>query len=56
MFQKLKQTVHNTSRTIVKEIGEKLGIEFDQNASSIIAELVYKRLHVYGSDLDAFQK
>lgn len=52
----MKQTIYNTSRCIAKEIGEKLGTKFDQNALDIISELTYKRLIIYGSDLDAFQK
>lgn len=52
----MKQSVHNSAKAIVQELGEKLEVEFDPNAQSIIAELTYKRLVTYGSDLEAFQK
>lgn len=54
--QMVRQSIHNSAKAIIKELGEKLGVEFDQNAQSIIAELTYKRLLIYGSDLEAFQK
>lgn len=56
VFQKVKQSIYNTSRAIAKEIGDKLKVEFDQNALDVIAELTYKRLYIYGTDLEAFQK
>nr|XP_023013128.1 centromere protein S-like [Leptinotarsa decemlineata] len=54
--QKTKQTIHNTARKIAKEISANFDMEFDSDALDIIAELTYKKLQLYGTDLDAFQK
>ncbi|KAG5871479.1 hypothetical protein JTB14_032193 [Gonioctena quinquepunctata] len=54
--QKAKQTVHNTAKKIAREVGSGFNMEFDTDALDIIAELTYKKLLLYGTDLDAFQK
>lgn len=41
---------------MTKEVGEGLGLEFETNVLDVIAELAFKRLKIYGSDLDAFQR
>ncbi|KAJ8957774.1 hypothetical protein NQ314_006486 [Rhamnusium bicolor] len=56
LLQKTKQTIHNTARNIAKEVGINLNMEFDTDALDIIAELTYKKLLMYGLDLDSFQK
>lgn len=45
-----------TSKEIAKEVAGNLKMEFENEALDIIAELVYKKLLLYGSDLDAFQR
>ncbi|CAG9860234.1 unnamed protein product [Phyllotreta striolata] len=54
--KKTRQTIHNTTKDIVKEISVANETEFDKDSIELIGELVYKKLLLYGSDLDAFQK
>ncbi|CAH2011244.1 unnamed protein product [Acanthoscelides obtectus] len=54
--QKTKHSIYNTARKLSKEVAADLKVEFHQDVLDIIAELVYKKLVLYGSDLDAFQK
>nr|CAH7741638.1 unnamed protein product [Callosobruchus chinensis] len=54
--QKTKHSIYNSARKLAKEVAADLKVEFHQDVLDIIAELVYKKLVLYGGDLDAFQK
>ncbi|CAH1154126.1 unnamed protein product [Phaedon cochleariae] len=54
--QKTKQSIHNTTRKIANEVASNFNMEIDADALDIIAELTYKKIQLYGLDLDAFQK
>ncbi|VEN48371.1 unnamed protein product [Callosobruchus maculatus] len=54
--QKTKHSIYNTARKLAKEVAADLKVEFHQDVLDIIAELVYKKLVLYGGDMDAFQK
>ncbi|KAL3268564.1 hypothetical protein HHI36_007672 [Cryptolaemus montrouzieri] len=54
--QKAKHTVYSTSRKICREVGVLMGVEYESDALDLIAELVFKKLCYYSSDLEAFQK
>lgn len=48
--------MHRDVRTIGTETCHFLGLEITKPAVEIVAELVYKKLAVYGADLEAFAK
>ncbi|KAL0839035.1 hypothetical protein ABMA28_017031 [Loxostege sticticalis] len=54
--QKIQATLHRDVRAICSETCHFLGLEITKPAMEIIAELVYKKLSVYGADLEAFAK
>ncbi|XP_072387185.1 centromere protein S-like [Diabrotica undecimpunctata] len=54
--QKTRQIVYNTTKEMVNKIAPQYEMEFDNNSIDLISELVYKKIQMYGSDLDAFQK
>ncbi|XP_035440454.2 centromere protein S [Spodoptera frugiperda] len=54
--QKIRAALHRDVRTIGSETCHFLGLEITKPAVEIVAELVYKKLAVYGADLEAFAK
>ncbi|CAH1638075.1 unnamed protein product [Spodoptera littoralis] len=54
--QKIRAALHRDVRTIGTETCHFLGLEITKPAMEIVAELVYKKLAVYGADLEAFAK
>ncbi|CAG9125442.1 unnamed protein product [Plutella xylostella] len=54
--QKLRATVHRDTKSICSETCHLLGLEVTKPAMEVIAELVYKKISVYGADLEAFAK
>ncbi|XP_059052748.1 centromere protein S-like [Achroia grisella] len=54
--EKIRATLHRDVRSICSEACHLLGLEITKPAMAIISELVYKKLTVYGSDLEAFAK
>ncbi|CAB3261246.1 unnamed protein product [Arctia plantaginis] len=54
--QKIRAALHRDVRAISKETCHFLGLEISKPAMEIIAELVYKKLSIYGVDLEAFAK
>ncbi|CAF4903029.1 unnamed protein product [Pieris macdunnoughi] len=54
--QKLQAAVHKDVRGICTEASHFLGLEITKPAIEVIAELVFKKCRVYGSDLEAFAK
>ncbi|XP_038209800.1 centromere protein S-like [Zerene cesonia] len=54
--QKARAALHRDVRAICTEACHFLGMEITKPAMEIIAELVYKKLEVYGTDLEAFAK
>ncbi|XP_063826028.1 centromere protein S-like [Ostrinia nubilalis] len=54
--QKIQATLHRDVRAICTETCHFLGLEITKPAMEIIAELVHKKLSVYGADLEAFAK
>ncbi|KAJ3621938.1 hypothetical protein MTP99_002481 [Tenebrio molitor] len=54
--QKLKHSVYSTARKISREVGTSLGMEFEPDVLDLIAELSWRKLTLYASDLEAFQK
>ncbi|CAH0691711.1 unnamed protein product [Spodoptera exigua] len=54
--QKIRAALHRDVRTIGTETCHFLGLEITKPAVEIVAELVYKKLAVYGADLEAFAK
>ncbi|XP_045498361.1 centromere protein S-like isoform X1 [Colias croceus] len=54
--QKARAALHRDVRAICTEACHFLGMEITKPAMEIIAELVYKKLEVYGSDLESFAK
>jgi hypothetical protein len=55
-LQKLKHSVYSTARKISREVGTSLGMEFEPDVLDLIAELSWRKLTLYASDLEAFQK
>ncbi|KAJ8721910.1 hypothetical protein PYW08_004312 [Mythimna loreyi] len=54
--QKTRASLHRDVRTIGTETCHFLGLEITKPALEIVAELVYKKMSVYGADLEAFAK
>ncbi|KAL1506119.1 hypothetical protein ABEB36_005543 [Hypothenemus hampei] len=54
--QKFRQHIYTYSRKISNEVGEHFNMKFESNSLDLIAELAYKKLTLYGADLEAFQK
>ncbi|XP_018575255.1 centromere protein S-like [Anoplophora glabripennis] len=54
--QKIKQTIHNTSTKLAKEVAASHNMEIASDGIDLIAEMTYQKLLGYGIDLDAFQK
>ncbi|CAH0585869.1 unnamed protein product [Chrysodeixis includens] len=54
--QKNRATLHRDVQAICTETCHFLGLEITKPAMEIVAELVYKKLSVYGTDLEAFAK
>ncbi|XP_044754612.1 centromere protein S-like isoform X1 [Coccinella septempunctata] len=55
-FQNAKHNIYSTSRKICREVGDEMGVEYEANALDLIAELAVKKLSLYATDLEAFQK
>uniref|UniRef100_A0A2A4J4M9 Centromere protein S n=1 Tax=Heliothis virescens TaxID=7102 RepID=A0A2A4J4M9_HELVI len=54
--QKTRAALHRDVRNISTETCHFLGLEITKPAMEIVAELVYKKLLLYGADLEAFAK
>ncbi|XP_026726719.1 centromere protein S-like [Trichoplusia ni] len=54
--QKIRATLHRDVQAICTETCHFLGLEITKPAMEIVAELLYKKLSVYGTDLEAFAK
>ncbi|KAI5646604.1 CENP-S protein domain-containing protein [Phthorimaea operculella] len=54
--QKIRAALHRDVWAISSETCHFLGLEISKPAMEVIAELVYKKLSVYGTDLEAFAK
>ncbi|KAJ2948943.1 hypothetical protein O0L34_g5881 [Tuta absoluta] len=54
--QKIRAALHRDVWAISSETCHFLGLEVTKPAMEVIAELVYKKLLVYGTDLEAFAK
>ncbi|XP_063891981.1 centromere protein S [Helicoverpa armigera] len=54
--QKSRAALHRDVRSIGTETCHFLGLEITKAAMEIVAELVYKKLLLYGADLEAFAK
>ncbi|KAJ3644084.1 hypothetical protein Zmor_026757 [Zophobas morio] len=54
--RKLKHSVYSTARKMSREVGTNLNMEFEPDVLDLIAELTWKKLTLYASDLEAFQK
>ncbi|XP_066252338.1 centromere protein S-like [Euwallacea similis] len=54
--QDVRQHISSCSKEISNEVGNYLGMTFDPKALDLIAELTYRKLSLYGADLEAFQK
>ncbi|KAH1012749.1 centromere protein S [Dendroctonus ponderosae] len=54
--QQIKQHICTYSKRITGEVGDQLGMKFESHALDLIAELTYKKLSLYGADLEAFAK
>ncbi|KAL4705907.1 hypothetical protein ACJJTC_017489 [Scirpophaga incertulas] len=54
--QKTRAALHRDVRALCAETCHFLGLEITKSAMDIISELVYKKIDVYGQDLEAFAK
>ncbi|GJQ86896.1 hypothetical protein Trydic_g19558 [Trypoxylus dichotomus] len=54
--KKLKSGIYLDVKEICKDVGKEFQVEFDQTASDLIAEMVWKKILLYGADLEAFSK
>ncbi|XP_049873088.1 centromere protein S-like [Pectinophora gossypiella] len=54
--QKVRAALHRDVRAIASETCHFLGLEVTKPAMEIIAELVYKKISVYATDIEAFAK
>ncbi|XP_063535899.1 centromere protein S-like [Cydia strobilella] len=54
--QKVRASLHRNVRGICTEALHQLGMDMTKPAMEIVAELVYKKLKIYGTDLEAFAK
>ncbi|XP_047991714.1 centromere protein S-like [Leguminivora glycinivorella] len=54
--QKVRASLHRDVRGICTETLHLLGMDMTKPAMEIVAELVYKKLKIYGTDLEAFAK
>ncbi|CAG4940736.1 unnamed protein product [Parnassius apollo] len=55
-LQKARVSLHRDVQAICKESCHLLGLEITKPAMEIIAELLYKKISIYGLDLEAFAK
>ncbi|KAK4875433.1 hypothetical protein RN001_011855 [Aquatica leii] len=54
--QKLQTAIYDDVRKICREVGIYLDMEYESSGIDIIAEMTWKKLQSYASDLEAFQK
>jgi uncharacterized protein YpuA (DUF1002 family) len=54
--QKLRLTVHSEARKICQEVGRQIKMELTEDAISVIAELVWKKMRLIGQDLEHFAR
>ncbi|KAF4525255.1 hypothetical protein B566_EDAN012790 [Ephemera danica] len=54
--QKLKVSVFNDVRKICEEVGQTTKMSFSRKSMDLISELVWRKLKIYGEDLEAFSK
>ncbi|KAI4462356.1 cortistatin [Holotrichia oblita] len=54
--KKLRSGIHLDTKEISKDVGNELGIDFDESAIELVGEMIYKKILMYGSDLEAFCK
>ncbi|XP_053609527.1 centromere protein S-like [Plodia interpunctella] len=54
--QKVRVSLHRDIRTICTETCHLMGLDITKSAMEIVSELVYKKLIIYGTDLEAFAK
>lgn len=55
-MQKLRLTVHREVRKICQEVGGQIKMELNKAAINLIAELIWKKMHVISQDLEHFAK
>jgi CENP-S protein len=56
LFKKLKVATFLEVRKVVEEVGENIQFAFSKQSMDLIAELVWRKTKVSGSDLEAFAK
>ncbi|XP_044733996.1 centromere protein S-like [Chrysoperla carnea] len=54
--EKLRVKILLETQKLTKEIGENLNMTIDDRANELISELIWKKLNLYGSDLECFAK
>ncbi|KAM3962608.1 centromere protein S-like [Aphomia sociella] len=54
--EKIRAAIHRDVRSVCSEACHLLGLEITKPAMALISELLYKKLTVYGMDLEAFAK
>ncbi|XP_026753060.2 centromere protein S-like [Galleria mellonella] len=54
--EKIRAALHRDVRSMCSEACHLLGLDVTKPAMAVISELIYKKLIVYGSDLEAFAK
>ncbi|XP_026327595.1 centromere protein S-like [Hyposmocoma kahamanoa] len=54
--QKIRAAIYRDVKAISSETLHFLGLEMTKSATDVTAELVYKKLLMYGADLEAFSK
>ncbi|KAK9700918.1 CENP-S protein [Popillia japonica] len=54
--KKLRSGIHLDTKQISKDVSKELEIDFDEAAVELVGEMVFKKLLLYGSDLEAFCK
>ncbi|KAF2900458.1 hypothetical protein ILUMI_05728 [Ignelater luminosus] len=54
--QKLKGAIYSDTRKICREVGIYLNMEYESNALDVIAELAWRKIQSFSTDLESFQK
>ncbi|KAJ9598785.1 hypothetical protein L9F63_026680 [Diploptera punctata] len=54
--EKLRVTIHSDVHKISKEVAEQINMELDELSTSLIAELIWKKMKVISQDLEQFAK
>lgn len=52
----MKVNILNDTRKICKEVAKRTDVDFDNNCTELVAEIVWKKLQIMSTDLEQFAR